>query len=124
MFNPQGVKPLICLKLQFSHLNKHKFKHNFGDTLILYVLAEQMLILLGTYSWVVIFIPLKYQNSLISLKSCRNFFNLNGKDKCLFSLYGSQINNPTTFSQNNITIAINYLKTSRRLDRSIISFSQ
>ena len=28
-----GVKILIRLRLQFSHLNKHKFRHGFEDTI-------------------------------------------------------------------------------------------
>ena len=32
VYDPLGVKLLTCLKLQFSHLNEHKFRHGFGDT--------------------------------------------------------------------------------------------
>ena len=28
-----GVKLLTLLRLQFSHLNKHNFRHGFGDTI-------------------------------------------------------------------------------------------
>ena len=28
-----GVKLLTCLRLNFSHLNEHKFRHNFKDTI-------------------------------------------------------------------------------------------
>ena len=28
-----GVKLLTCLRLKFSHLNEHKFRHNFNDTI-------------------------------------------------------------------------------------------
>ena len=27
-----GIKVLTCLRLSFSHLNEHKFKRNFNDT--------------------------------------------------------------------------------------------
>ena len=27
-----GVKLLTCLRLQFSHLKEHRFRHRFGDT--------------------------------------------------------------------------------------------
>ena len=30
---PLGIKLLNRLKVEFSHLNKHKFRHNFADTL-------------------------------------------------------------------------------------------
>ena len=29
--DPKGLKLLTCLQLGLSHLNKHRFKHNFGD---------------------------------------------------------------------------------------------
>ena len=31
MFNPQGLKFLTRLRLELSHLNKHRFRHNFKD---------------------------------------------------------------------------------------------
>ena len=31
MFNPQGLKFLTRLRLGLSHLNKHRFRHNFKD---------------------------------------------------------------------------------------------
>ena len=30
--DPIGIKLLTRLRLGFSHLNEHKFRHNFGDT--------------------------------------------------------------------------------------------
>ena len=33
IYNPLGVKLLTRLRLQFSHLNGHKFRHGFGDTI-------------------------------------------------------------------------------------------
>ena len=32
--NPAGVKLFTRLRLKFSHLNEHKFRHNFKDTVI------------------------------------------------------------------------------------------
>ena len=31
--DPLGIKLLSRLRIDFSHLNKHKFRHNFADTL-------------------------------------------------------------------------------------------
>ena len=31
--NPLGVKDLIRLRIGFSHLKEHKFKHNFQDSI-------------------------------------------------------------------------------------------
>ena len=33
VYDPLGVKLLTRLRLQFSHLNKHKFRHGFSDTI-------------------------------------------------------------------------------------------
>ena len=33
IYDPYGLKLLTRLKLQFSHLKEHKFRHGFGDTL-------------------------------------------------------------------------------------------
>ena len=33
MHDPAGVKLLSRLRLKFSHLNEHKFRHNFKDAL-------------------------------------------------------------------------------------------
>ena len=32
--DPTGVKLLTRLRLKFSHLNKHKFRHNFKDIVV------------------------------------------------------------------------------------------
>ena len=32
-YDPLGVKLLTHLRLQFSHLNEHKFRHGFSDTI-------------------------------------------------------------------------------------------
>ena len=41
--HPVGVKLLVRLRLGFSHLRKHKVRHDFHDTLNLYVLAASSL---------------------------------------------------------------------------------
>ena len=33
IYDPLGVKLITRLRYQFSHLNEHKFRHCFGDTL-------------------------------------------------------------------------------------------
>ena len=60
--NPVGVKLLTRLRLQFSHLNEHKFRHGFEDTIspmFLYVHAIWKLKVTNTSSCVAIFILLK-----------------------------------------------------------------
>ena len=33
IYDPLGVKLFTRLRLQFSHLNEHQFRHGFGDTI-------------------------------------------------------------------------------------------
>ena len=33
IYDPLGIKLINRLRVDFSHLNKHKFRHNFADTL-------------------------------------------------------------------------------------------
>ena len=33
VYNSLLGKPLTCLRLKFSHLNEHKFRHGFKDTI-------------------------------------------------------------------------------------------
>ena len=33
IYDPLGIKLLNRLRVDFSHLNEHKFRHNFDDTL-------------------------------------------------------------------------------------------
>ena len=33
IYDPLGVKLFTCLRLKFSHLNEHKFRHGFRDTI-------------------------------------------------------------------------------------------
>ena len=33
IFNPEELKLLTCLRLRFSHLNEHRFQHNFQECL-------------------------------------------------------------------------------------------
>ena len=33
IYNPYGIKLLTRLRLGLSHLNEHKFKHGFNDTI-------------------------------------------------------------------------------------------
>ena len=81
VYDPRGVKLLTRVKLEFSHLNEHKFKHGFNDLnvvlmiqLILYKLAELKLKLQNTSSCVFIFPLLKDLKSLISLRKLIQFF--------------------------------------------------
>ena len=65
-YDPLGVKLVTRLRLQFSHVNEHKFRYNFVETVVC-VDVMMKLKILNTSSSVVIFFLLKDWNSSIIL---------------------------------------------------------
>ena len=56
IYDPLGVKLLTRLRVQFSNLNEHKFRHGFEDTINTMCACGVKLKLLNTFSYVAIFI--------------------------------------------------------------------
>ena len=56
IYDPFCVKPFTRLRLQFSYLNEHKFKHGFGDTINAMCACGSEVELVNTFSCVTIFI--------------------------------------------------------------------
>ena len=90
IYDPIGVKQLTYLRLQFSHLNEHKFRHDFGDTNKRYVCIRKW----SSNSWT---FSLALQSLAFSAELFENlvkvdsrFLSLNVKDKASFLSYGSQ----------------------------------
>ena len=65
-YDPLGIKLLTRLRLKFRHVNEHKFKYNFVET-VLCVDVMVRLKILNTSSSVAIFFLLKDSNSSIIL---------------------------------------------------------
>ena len=91
IYDPLGVKLLTRLRLQFSHLNEHKFRHGFGDTINAMCACgsevettEHFLLRCHLYS------PQRLELTENLLKVEASFLNLNVKDKVSFLLYDSQ----------------------------------
>ena len=89
IYDPIGVK--LLTRLQFSHLNEHKFRHGFGDTINAICACgsevettEHFLLRCHLHSLqrLELFENLKKVDS--------NFLNLKVKEKACFLLYGSQ----------------------------------
>ena len=74
--DPLGVKLFIRLRLQFSHLIKHKFRHGFGDTICAH--AEVNLKLLNTFC---LYSPQRLKLFQNFEKVGLSFLNVNVKDK-------------------------------------------
>ena len=64
--DPLGVKLLTRLRLQFSHLNEHKFSHGFNDTVDPFCACRNEIETTEHSSCVVIFTILNEKNSLIA----------------------------------------------------------
>ena len=67
-YDPLGVKLLTRLRLQFSHLNEHKFKHGFSDTVDPMCACLTEVEKQNIFSCVVIFTTLKDWNFLKTLR--------------------------------------------------------
>ena len=118
VYDPLGVKLLTRLRLEFSHLNEHKFRHGFKDTLSPLCTCgaevettEHFLLYSQLYS--------THGSELFNkiMKVDQQFFNLTAKDQVLVLLYGSQRNNSENSNQSIINFVIKYLKSTGRFDR-------
>ena len=123
--DPLGVKLLTRLKLQFSHLNEHKFRHGFEDTINTmcayrseFETTEQFLLRCHLYS------PQRLELFENLEKVDASFLNLNVKDKVNFLLYGSQSAISKSSNHEILKFEINYIKETGRFDRPLFCPNQ
>ena len=123
--NPVGVKVLTRLRLQLSHLNEHKFRHGFEDTISPMCSCnteiesnEHFLLRCYFYSSQ----RLELLDKLNKINS--SFFKLSAKDQVNILLYGYSSEKPISLSGDIIKLVINFLIESGRFDRPLISFKQ
>ena len=130
IYDPLGVKLLTRFRLQFSHLNEHKFRHGFEDTINAMCACgsevettEHFLLRCHLYS------PqrLELRENLEKVDS--SFWNLNVKDKVSFLLYGSQSATFIWFSKacsnhGILKFVINYIKENGHFDRPLFCLNQ
>ena len=116
VYDPLGVKLLTCLRLQFSHLNDHKFRHGFSDTInpmcacgTEIETTEHFFLRCHLYSTQ----RLELFESLKKVDS--NFLNLNEKDQVNTLLCGSQTNDSKCVNQEILKFVITYIKANTRL---------
>ena len=117
IYDALGVKLFTCLKLQFSHLNEHKFRHGFSDII-------NPMCAYGTEVETTEHFLLRCQfcstqrleifENLEKVET--NFLSLNAKNQVLILLHGSQTN------QEILTNVISYLNATTRFDRPLIIF--
>ena len=120
VYNTLGVKLLTRVRFQFCHLNEHKFRHAFENTLnAMYAYrsevetTEHFLLRCYLYS------PRRLKLFEILRKIDSRFLNLNVKNKVSFFLYGSQSATSKSFNHDILKFLINYIKETGRFDRPL-----
>ena len=98
--DPLGTKLLTRLRLKFSHLNEHKFRHGFNDTInpmcacgTEVETTEHFLLRCHFYST----LRLELFENLEKIDP--NFLNVNEKGQVNVLLFGYQMNKPKSFNQ-------------------------
>ena len=122
IYDPLGVKLLTRLRVRFSHLNEHKFRHGFTDTI-------NPMCVCGTETETTEHFLLRcqfYSTQRLELfekleKVEPNFLNLNAKNQVLILLYGSRTISEN-LNQEILKNVIFYLKATTRFDRPLIDF--
>ena len=123
--DPLGAKLLTCLRLKFSHLNDHKCRHSFNDTInpmcacgTEIETTEPFLVLYHFYST----LTLELFENLAKIVPI--FLNSNEADQVNVLLHSYHINKPKSSNQSILKNVISYLKATARFDKSLISFKQ
>ena len=121
----QWCKILTRLRLQFSHLKEHKFRHGFGDTVspICGCNAEiedteHFLLRCHFYS----IQRFELFNNINKVDP--SFTQLDTKEQVNILLYGYLPNKSNALNQDIIKLVINFLEKSGRFDKPLISFNQ
>ena len=119
IYDPLGVRSLSRLRLDFSHLREHKFRHNFADTLN--PLCSRSLETEDTEHYF-----LRCQNNLSFRTTLMNDLNnintaiasLNPNDLLRVILYGDKSFNKET-SYKILTASIKFIKDTQRFEKSL-----
>ena len=105
-----GWNSLHISEIQLSHLNEHKFRHDFEDTISPMCSCnteiesnEHFLLRCHFYSSQ----RLELFNNLNEISS--SFFNLSAKDQVNILLYGYSSNNPISLNEEIIKLVIDFL---------------
>ena len=122
--NPLGVKRLTCLRLQFSHLNKHKFKHGFWGTITPMCAFNPKI---GSTEHFLLWCHINSSRRLKLFdnlnKINHSFIKLSTKDQVNI-LYGYSSNNSICLSQDIIKLPINFRTKAGRFNRPLIRFNK
>ena len=125
VYDPLGVKLLTRLRLQFTHLNEHKFRHGFGDTVSpMYIcnaeIEETKHFFLRCHFYFIQRFELFNNIDKVDL----SFTQLDTKEQVNILFYGYPPNKSNALNQDIIKFVINFLKKSGCFDKPLISFNQ
>ena len=120
--DPLGVKLLTRLRLQFSHLNEHKFRHGFNNTVDPFCACGNEIETTEHFFLRCHFYSAQRKELFKSLEKLDPYFlKLNPKNQVLLLLYGSFV---VSFNRDILKNVIIYIKVTARFDRSLINVNQ
>ena len=123
--NSVGVKLLTRLRLQLSHLNEHKFRHGFEDTISpmcscnAEIESNEHFLLRCQFCFS---LRLELFDKLNKINS--SFFKFGAKDQVNILSYVYSSEKPISLNRDIIKLVIDFLIESGRFDRPLISFNQ
>ena len=93
IYDPHGVKIITRLILQFSHLNEHKFRHGFSDTINPMCACRTEIETTEHFLLCCQFYTTQRLELFEKLEKVEpNFLGLSAKNQVLILLYGSRTN--------------------------------
>ena len=126
VYDPYGVKLLTRLRLQFSHLKEHKFRHGFRDTVshmngINAEIEDTEHFLLRCHFYSIQRFELFNNINKVD----PSFTQLDTKEQVSILLHGYPPNKSIALNQDIINkFVVNFLKKSGCFDKPLISFNQ
>ena len=122
--DPLGVKHLIHLRLQFRHLNEHKFRHGFGDPVSPKCGCNAEIEDTEHFLSCCQFYSIQRFEDFNNINEVDlSFTQLDTKEQVNILLYGYRPNKSSAVNQD-IKFVINFLKKSACFDKPLISFNQ
>ena len=110
---------------QFSHLNEHKFRHGFNDTVDPFCACRNEFETIQHFFLRCHFYNSQRKELFNSLEKLDPYFlKLNPKNQVQFLLYGSQTNDTKTLNRDILKSVITYIKATARFDRPLINVNQ
>ena len=121
IYDPLGVKLLICLRLQFSHPNEHQFRHGFSDKINPTCACGAPEVETTEYFLCCPFDSTQKVELFENLEEVDlSFLSSNAKNQVFIVFYGSQTNNSKSLNHRILKNLISYLKEFTHFDRLLL----